>query len=373
MKKMLALVKQQPVFWIAAFCALLSCFFVRPDGEYLHYIDIKVMVLLFCLMTVISGYQRAGLFDLLSAALFRRVHSIRGLYLILVLLPFFTSMLITNDVALLTFVPLTILMVGRNGGLLLYTIVMQTIAANLGSMMTPVGNPQNLYLFSYFSISMSEFFALVFPFAMVAFIFFALSAYGVRQDAGTLISYMQKEDSLQQAWGQTRQHLLLLTGLFLLCMLTVFHIFPYLLLFVICVGVLFVWNRALLKEADYWLLATFAAFFIFSGNLGRLEGISEVLVSLMAERTMLVSIAVSQFISNVPAAVLLSGFTTDYTGLILGTNIGGLGTLVASLASLISFGFYCKCEGARPLKYLGVFCAYNMGFMAILLIVANYL
>lgn len=358
---MKAFIKKEAVLCIAFLCAVISMLLVPPDVGYSSYVDYRVLALLFCLMLVVAGLQDCGLFDLLARRLLAGEKRFRFLAMALVLLPFFSSMLITNDVALLTFVPFAVLVLELTGrqAQLPYVVTLQTVAANLGSMAMPVGNPQNLFLCSKFSIPMGGFFAAVLPLTAVSLVGLVLAAGAT---SGDIIRV-----DFQDAGGIGKPgQLKLMLLLFALCLLSVFHVLPWPALLAVVIVAAALFARHLFPRVDYALLCTFVCFFVFSGNLGRMEGVRGVLTGLMAQNTVVTSALASQIISNVPAAVLLSGFTQDWKGLLVGTNVGGLGTLIASLASLISFKLYAALPEAKPGRYLAVFTAVNLAGLAIL-------
>lgn len=300
-EKLLTFFKKETILCIACLLAALSAYIVPPDAAYLGYVDTRVLILLFSLMAVLAGFRALGIFDRMANLLLARAKKMRQLALTLVMLCFFSAMLVTNDVALITFVPFTILLLQRVHleEKLIPVIVLQTIAANLGSMLTPVGNPQNLYLYTISGIGVGAFFRITLPFVLVSF--------------------------------------------FLL------------------------FQKGILKEVDYCLLLTFVFFFILIGNLGRISAIREALQALLYGREVLVSFLSCQLISNVPAAVLLSEFTDRYDLLLAGVNIGGLGTLIASMASLISYKYFAQIPNVGKGKYLLRFTLANLLFAIVLL------
>lgn len=360
-----AFVRREAVLVISALAALVSAFFVPPSLEYIGYIDFRVLSLLFCLMAVVAGFQREGLFELLSQRLLRGGKDIRFLSFLLVTLTFFSSMLITNDVALITFVPFAIMALrcASQTGHIIWIVTLQTVAANIGSMLTPVGNPQNLYLFSFYGISPERFFAVTAPVTVLSFFLLAGASLCVKQET-------VRVEFAKQANPSGKGRVWAYAVLFLLSLAAVFRMIPHWAVLGIVILALFFLDRRLFQKVDYCLLLTFVFFFIFAGNLGRLEPVRSFLSSLLEGRTLLVSAGASQIISNVPAAVLLSSFTEDWKGLLLGANIGGLGTLIASLASVISFKQYARIPGARPLRYLAVFSAVNFVMLALLMTLA---
>ncbi len=353
-------VRREPVLLIAALAALLSCFFVPPDAAYLGYFDLRTLALLYCLMTVVAGLRQAGLFAQLAHKLCERVKSVRMIGLLLVLLSFFSAMFITNDVALLTFVPFAVVVLGmaERKRELLYIVVLQTVAANLGSMLTPVGNPQNLYLYSYYDLSMGDFLRATLPVWLVSLALVALLCLVL--SPAPLSVFLGEEPDVE------KKSLWLYFALFGVCLLTVLRLLRWELMLLLVVLVLLILDRKSLLKADFMLLLTFVAFFIFSGNLARMEAVDGLLRRLLEGRVYLTSLLFSQVISNVPSALLLSGFTADAKNLLLGVNIGGLGTPIASLASLIGMKLYAHSEHADTGRYLAVFTAVNLALLALL-------
>ena len=365
MKRFAAFFKKEPVLLISALCAAVSMCFVPPNGGYRDYIDWKVLGTLFCLMAVVVLFRRCRVFDVLAQKLLDRCGGMRLLRFLLVMLPFFTSMFITNDVALITFVPFAVsvlTLVGRQEELI-WLVVLQTVAANLGSMATPVGNPQSLFLYHHYVLSLGEYFAALLPLVAVSFLALAAAALG-RKNAPVAVSFDRPAKLERPAL------LAVAAVLFLLCMLSVLHLLDWRLVLVLVAAALLLFDRAALKQVDYGLLLTFVCFFLFSGNLGAIPGVRAALAGLLKQNALLTSVLASQVVSNVPAAVLLAGFTDQARALLIGTNVGGLGTLIASLASLISFQAYLRTPGAKPLRYLAVFTACNAVGLALLLATA---
>ena len=357
-----AFIKKETVLVIAAICAVLTMFLIPLDKSYIEYIDLRVLCLLLCLMAVVAGFKAVGAFRWLTFQLLRRVHSGRILSITLVMLPFFSSMLVTNDVALLVFVPFTLALLVQLGceQAAVPMLVLQTIAANLGSMATPVGNPQNLFLYAAFNLTAGEFFSAVLPLTAISFLALAASAIPVLPKA--LPELKLEEEALG-----SKVHLAVYGILFLICLLTVFRVVPYGITTVLVLIAIAILDRKLLKELDIALLATFVCFFIVSGNLGRVEAVRDFLANLLGRNTLLTATATSQVISNVPAAVLLAGFTDQWKALLQGVNIGGLGTPIASLASLITLKLYLRHPGCKAAKFLGLFTLANAAGLVILL------
>ena len=439
---------------MATVLAIISCFFVTPGREYLSYINWRTLILLFCLMAVVAGFAKAGVFRYISRKLSQRMKDTRRLSVGFMLLCFLLSMFVTNDVALVTVVPLTLLTMMRcSEKAKIQTLVQETIAANLGSMLTPFGNPQNLYLTSYYGIGMGEFLRLMLPYTGVALVILLLQTLispkeglgGRAREAGTPEGRVKEaaipegrakgagtpggaseagipegrakgavtpggaseagiqeerakgaeapegknreaaslyesgenltgkdemyEEALREKLLRSKGRLvsILLYGiLFIVSMFSVARILDYRILFGIILITILVYDRSVLRNVNYTLLLTFASFFVLIGNLGAMTQIQAALTQMIEGRELLTAILSSQIISNVPAAVLLSGFTDQGKALIVGTDLGGLGTLIASMASIITFQIYSLESGAKKGKYLLTFTLWNVIDLVIL-------
>ena len=360
------LFQRETVFCVSLVLAVLSALAVRPDAAYLSYPDYRTLALLFCLMLIVAGFRSLGVFERLGRALLRRAGSLRELSIALVLLCFFCSMVITNDVTLITFVPFTLLVFRmiRREGRVLTLVVLETIAANLGSMATPIGNPQNLYLYSMSGVTMGEFAQAVWPYAGLSLILLVCILFTEKNEA--LKSIAVKEQKEVQI-GKNLSQLFAFAALLLLCLLAVFRVFPYIPVLICVAAAVLAVNRRLFGKVDYFLLLTFLCFFIFIGNMKRIPEISSTLASLVQGKELWAGILTSQVISNVPAAILLSGFAGNFSLLLTAVNLGGLGTLVASLASLISFKFYTVEYPRRKGRFMAVFTVWNLVFLGILI------
>lgn len=336
-------------------------FFVKPDAKYISYIDFGTLLTLFSLMAAVSGWRRTGLFDALGKTVCRKVHGQRGLCLTLVMLCFFTSMIITNDVALLTFVPFAIVLLSKsNTFLLLYTVVLQTLAANLGSMITPIGNPQNIFLFSKMPLGTVQFMKILFPYTSLSFVLLIFSTLIIKNEKTQIEQQEAKAESTSCA-GKN----ILYTALFILCLLSVADVVPKWAAAVLVAICVLVSDRKIFCNIDFMLLLTFTAFFIFTGNIARLESVDSFLKRITGGNEFTAGLAFSQLISNVPATLLLHPFAQNTKDLLLGVDIGGLGTPVASLASLISLKLYTQEKGGTG-KFLAVFTLMNIIFLAAL-------
>ncbi len=350
-------IKNEIVLIVSFVLAVISVFFVAPNKRYIEYIDFRTLGLLFCLMVVMAGLNNLGIFKYVAEKMLMKVKSISGLAVILGLLCFFSSMIITNDVALITFVPFTVtaLKLSNKMDKLILIVTIETVAANLGSMLTPIGNPQNLYLFSAFNMSMSDFIVTILPYALLSFMLVIISCLFIGKG----------EISTQNAECETifsKLHIGIYSFLFILALLTVFRVFPYKTTVLITMVFVIIFDKKILTKVDYSLLFTFLFLFIFIGNLGEIKPISGFLKNVVNENEVIVGIVSSQIFSNVPATILLSKFTENAHDLLIGVNLGGLGTLIASMASLISFKFVVK-EKVGTGKYIFVFTVVNIVFL----------
>ena len=351
--RLFSLMKREAVLSAAAALALLSMLWVPPDGAYLSYVDWRTMAQLFCLMAVMAGLRELGVFSRLGRQLLRRVRSARQLECVLVFLCFFTSMAITNDVALLTFVPFSmeVLTLAGREERAVPVVVFQTVAANLGSMATPIGNPQNLYLYAQSGRGLGDFLSLMLLLCLLP----------GRSAPLAGLAPGGAEPSLRRR--RTGMYLLL----FLASVSSVAKLLPVWLLTAAVVVCVLAADRRVLRRVDWSLLLTFAAFFVFIGNMGRVPAFRSLLEQAISGHELVTAVCASQVISNVPAALLLSGFTSEWDALIVGTNLGGLGTLIASMASLISYKFFVREHPQKRGAYLLFFTGANLLFLAVLL------
>lgn len=366
-KHCLGFFRREVVLSAAILLALLSCLAVPPSLHYVSYIDWDTLALLFSLMAVMKGFQSAGLFVYLGDRLLKRAGTTRKMLFVLVFLPFLCSMVITNDVALITFIPFgfTVLRLAGQERLLVPLVAMQTVAANLGSMLTPMGNPQNLYLYTKSGMGFWELCGLMLPYILIS----AVCLTGLIL---TRKSVPTTEPALAAQLGDPKRLISCALG-FVVCLLGLFQLISPLLIAGAVAAFLLLADRQLLAGIDYSLLATFLAFFVFIGNLGCIESLQTLFVSLLSGHVELVAVLASQLISNVPAALLLSGFTCQWSDLIVGCNLGGLGTLIASMASLISYKFLVREYPAQRKKYFAWFTLCNVGLLGILLTANSFL
>jgi len=360
-EKILNFCKAQPVLIIAFLLAVLTMFLIPPDQKYLEYCNFTVLIELFSLMIAVAGLRNAGIFDKITEFLLRKAGTVRKLAVMLILICFCSAMLVTNDVALLTFVPLTILIFQKipDEKARILTIVLETASANMGSMLTPVGNPQNLYLYDTYHLSIGQFIETMLPSGICSLIMLILLTF--------LLPERNCESSGSESIRINQKSAGIYGGLFLFCLLTVFRIVPDWICLLVTVILILLTDRNLFRKADYALLASFICFFIFVGNMARIEAVREFFSGILTGREVIVSILLSQVVSNVPAAVMLSGFTDNGTALLLGVNLGGLGTLIASMASLISYQCYRNAENAKPFRYLLTFTGISLIMLAGLL------
>ena len=353
------------VLAIAIVAAIVTSLIVPPDAEYLGYFDFKTLTCLFCTLACICALRNIRFFVILAHRIIKLCKNAKLCVLTLVYITFIGSMVLANDMALLTFLPLGYMALKSTGKekYMAFTFVMQNIAANLGGMLTPFGNPQNLYIESKFNIPTDEFMGImVLPFAVSIAVITLCCLIFVKSEPLSL-----KDDDAPICRWRAIVYLIL----FALSIVIVFRLIPYQVGLVIVPLALIFLDRKALKKVDYPLLLTFCMFFIFAGNMARISLVRDLFESLLSLNTLVVSALSCQFISNVPSAVLLSQFTENYKELLLGVNIGGAGTLIASLASLITFREFTANNPGKTKQYLLIFSAFNFGMLALLLCVVS--
>lgn len=342
-------VKKECVLVIALTLAILSSIISIPK---VSYIDFKVLILLFNLMVVVAAFKDLKVLDSIAIGLLKKCNTYTSISLSLVFLTFISSMIVTNDVALITFVPLSIVISKKANINVLKIVVFQTLAANLGSSFTPMGNPQNLFIYSFYNLSPIDFFKITLPIVILAVLFLVFL---VLKDKKMNLSL-----DLEDVKIDNKRDVYLFSALFLIILLSVFHIIDYKVTFLITIIMVLLLNKKLFSQVDYSLLVTFIGFFIFVGNISTMDVVKNFMEGILGshESTFLSSVLSSQFISNVPATMLLSGFTNHFKELLLGVNIGGMGTLIASLASVISYKIYTSEFGND--NYMKSFTFYNI-------------
>lgn len=352
--------QKQIVLTIATFAMLITCIFVPIDSSYLNYFNWQTLATLYCTLAVVAAFSHIHVFEIISKNIVLKLHNLRNATLGLVFITFIGSMLLANDMALLTFLPLGYFVLNTTGNkqAMAFTFIMQNIAANLGGMVTPFGNPQNLYLYAYYKIGNAEFVKIMLPAFLASTILIIICCLFVKPIPLTL-----KKDT---GYTLNKQRTLIYSILFIASILIVFRIIPYTWGTVLITLVLIYLDKDAVKEVNYPLLLTFSAFFIFSGNMARIPAVSRLFETILPINTLLFGILSCQFISNVPSAVLLSHFTGDYASLLPAVNIGGCGTLIASLASLITFSEFKKHNPEKVKSYIIQFSAINFGFVIIL-------
>ena len=353
-------VKKNTVLVIAAVLALASCFIVRPDAEYIGYFDFKTLTCLFCTLAVICALKNIRFFTITAKKIVKCAGNVRTLSLALVYITFIGSMFLANDMALLTFLPLGYISLSATGKekYMAPIFILQNISANLGGMLTPFGNPQNLYIYTKFNVPTGEFMAIMaLPFALSIVLFTVCCLFLPRERLELCDAEIETVDKKRTAFNLV---------LFAITILMVFRIIPYYVCLPIIFFAVFFTDRGALKKVDYPLLLTFVCFFLLAGNVSRIPEISAFFSGMLEKSTLLTAIGSCQIISNVPSAILLSEFTTNYKELLLGVNIGGVGTLISSLASLITFREYTSHVKGKTLSYIALFTAFNFGFLIIL-------
>ena len=366
MKSIIRFAKRNAVFVIALFAMLVTMFFVPVDKEYLGYFDFKTLTCLFCVLAVVCALKNVNFFYILAKKIVRKFGNLRMCIVALVYITFIGSMLIANDMALLTFLPLGFFVLDTTGKkeYMAFTFIMQNIAANLGGMLTPFGNPQNLYLYTRFEIPTMEFMGIMLLPFIISIVLITLCC--------IVFVKPEKLSIADEGEGFEPKKTLLYLLLFILSIAIVFRGIPYWIGLIVIPLVLMFADRKALRMVDYPLLGTFGAFFVFSSNMARIEPVRNLLSGLLEKSTLVFSTISCQFISNVPSAILLSQFTDNYKELLVGVNIGGTGTFIASLASLITLREYMLRDFDGVKKYTKLFCIFNFSFLIILLTVMYF-
>ncbi|MCR4767605.1 MAG: anion permease [Saccharofermentans sp.] len=368
MQKLINSIKNNAILYISGLLAFISCFFVKPDKQYLDYINVRVLAILFGLMLIVGAMGHIGTFDALTNKLLTRVKSYRGISLLMSLLAFFLSMFLTNDVSLVTLVPFAIMVLAPfcENRKLMHTLIIMTVAANLGSMLTPIGNPQNLYLYDTYKVPVKDFILLMLPYSALSLALIVVLTFILIKGSTEL-----PVNGRREVKGLSAVKVIIYFALFILNILTVIGVVHFLIPLIVTVTAMFIMDRKAFLKADYNLLLTFVFFFILIGNIGRIDAITNSLSGLVSGYPVPAAILSSQIISNVPAAMLLSAFTQDGKSLIIGTNLGGLGTLIASMASLITYRFHAALtktqkDGGKQGNYLLHFTVINVIMLAVL-------
>lgn len=362
-----AFVKNEIVFVIALIAAVATAFFNPPSLGWIDAIDFRTLALLFSLMGISEGLKGSAFFSSVAATIERKAGNTKRLSLLLVIIVFISSMFFTNDVSLLMFVPFSMMLLDMaqvDEEHVMRIVVLETISANLGSMTTPVGNPQNLYICSFFNLDAIPFFRTILPYSIISAVLIAILSLLLLREKNNIEEVRESTETINV--GKTTIYL----GLLLVALLSVFRIIDWKVLFFLELAILIIMDRKVLMHIDYILLLTFVCFFIFSENMGKIETVRNLLTAPMTSHPVATSALVSQVISNVPAAILLSPFSSSFEGVLVGTDIGGLGTPIASLASLISLKFYYKRKGSRKGRYMAIFLLWNFVLLGILALVS---
>lgn len=362
---MLERFKKDPVLFISGILAIVSCFIVHPDAEYIGYVDFRVLAILFCMMLVVSELVLLGVFDSLTNKLLSKVHSSRLVSLILVWLSFFLGMILTNDVTLVTLVPFAIALMKsfEDRKTLTFTLILMTVATNLGSMQTPIGNPQNIYLFTHYGMEIGRFTLLMLPYSLCSLALVTAAVLLLCRDMKITHEPPKERKKLSPV------KVSVCIALFILSLLVVLRVLHFLIALGVLIAVMLIMDRKAFKGVDYTLLITFVFFFVFVGNMGRIDLVYRAISEIVGKSPVITAVAASQVISNVPAALLLSAFTDNGEALVIGTNLGGLGTLIASMASLITYKFHAALPKTKEksVSYIGAFTVINIIFLVILL------
>ena len=353
-------VKKEVVLSVAIVAMIITMFFVPIDKEYVEYFEYKTLIALFCMLAVVAGLKSTNIFELVSKKLIGLFKTRRAVIYCLVYGTYLFDMIVANDMSLITFLPLTYLVLHKtnNDKYLAFTFIMQTIAANMGGMITPYGNPQNLYLFSFYEIAIPEFFkALLLQSITVAVMLFVCVLF-VKNEPLTLKN--------EEKFEIKKKELAVYAILFVLVILSIFRVVPHVVTLALVILAVLIVDRKRFKYVDYALLATFCVFFVFSGNMARIDAVKELISVIVEKNTLIAGVVSCQFISNVPTAIFLSKFTQNWQDLLIAVNIGSLGIIISSLASLITLKEYLKHQPEGLKKYMIKFTLLNTTFLVVL-------
>lgn len=364
MEKIKGFMKKEVVLMVTMLFAVVSCFFVPVDREYIGYFDMKTIISRFTMMAVICAIESTNVLQTVSGFLVNRLKNTRMLFMGLVYLTFISAMFIANNLALLTFLPLSavVLKATNQENKAMYLFILQNIGANMGGMLTPFGNPQNLYLYNYYNIGTGEFIGIMLPAFLGAIVLLGIGCMLIKKDA--LVFYMEETPELNS------RKLVVCSIAFIISVLMVIKVINYYVGAVIACGIILFLDYKSFKGVDYSLLLTFCAIFVFTGNLSRIEFINSFLSGIIRGRELVVSLMATQVITNLSTAILLSKFTGAYEPILIGVNLGALGTVIASLGSLIAFKLYAKYFDGSKIKYLGMFTGINLCFLAVLVTIS---
>lgn len=364
-EKIIKFIKQEIVLTVATILTILTCFIIPPDKQYFGYFDYSTLISLFCMLAVVAGLKSTNIFELISRKLINLFHTRRGVIYALVFGTFFFDMIVANDMSLITFLPLTyiVLHTTKNDKYLAFTFIMQTIAANMGGMITPYGNPQNLYLYSYYNIETTEFISILLHQSIAVAILLWICCSFIHNEP------LKLKKNTKIIINKSKLYVYIV--LFILVILSIFRVIPHWITLIIVLITIFFTDKKRFAKVDYALIATFCVFFVFSGNIARISTIEELISKIVVKNTMLAGIISCQFISNVPTAIFLSKFTSNYRDLLISVNIGSLGILISSLASLITLKEFLKHQPKNFWKYLGMFTLFNTLFLLVLLLITR--
>lgn len=387
-QRVLTFLRSETILIVATLLAIISCFIVPPDGQYGGYVHVSTISQLVCLMLVVVGFQRIGVFRIIGSSLLHRVHTARGVVLTFIALTFISAMFITNDVALLTFVPfaLAVLVMAHMEDKAIIVCALMTVAANTGSMLTPVGNAHNLYFKALTGMSTGHFLRIMAPYSILAAVllvvvtcvvfrgrriaeFDGMDSKGFERGVLAPDPTRHQPDEIKVTGygaGYGGWRAIVYTGVFVVCVLAVSDMVPLWVMCAVMFVAMVVCDRGSFRHADWALPLTFIMFFVFIGNMKRVPEFAGIAQAFVGQHPLEVSIISSQIISNVPASLLLSGFCDQWVPLIIGTNIGGMGTLIASMASLITYKNYTRQYPRQKGRYLGVYTAVSVMFLLLM-------
>lgn len=373
MQKVFDFLKTNVIFVVAIIAAVVSCFFVPIDKEYLNYFDLDTLACITLLLLIITGLSNIQFFQIIAKWLVKKFKNTRSIIMCLIFITYVSALVNANDMSLLTFLPLAYVVLKYTNNLryVAFTFIMQNIASNLGGMITPIGNPQNLYIFSYYNMNILEFFKIMAIPTAIALVLIIIVCFFVKKEP---LEYHSDEVT------KFSTHKAIIYGLlFLLTILVVLGVIPWWITTIIVVITMLICDWKTFLKIDYTIPLTFVAFFIFSGNLARIPAVINLIGTFISDHTFITAYISCQFISNVPTAVLLSKFTGNYAHLLVSVNVASLGIIFSSLSGIISLKEYIKVAKKEKFDkkrgawfYIGMDTLFNV-VGAIILVPLSYL
>ncbi len=373
MNKVLKFFKNNIIFTIVVVIAAISCFFVPFDKGYLDYFEWNTLACIFLLLLIIAGFANIQFFEKVARIIVKRFKNTRSVIMCLIFVTYVSALINANDMSLLTFLPLAyiVLKYTNNQRYIAFTFIMQNIASNLGGMLVPTGNPQNLYIFSFYKMSLWEFLKIMALPTLMALVLIVIVCMFVKKEPLTYVDNTNNKLNVKKS--------IIYGVLYLITLLVVLRVIPWWIAMIVIVIAMAICDWKSFLMVDYTVPLTFVCFFIFSGNMARIPAITNLMESFVDKYTYLTAYISCNLISNVPTAVLLSKFTNNYAHLLVSVNVASLGIIFSSLSGVIALKEYTKVvrKEKMPKKrgvwyYIGLDTLFNV-VGALILVPLSYL